>query len=92
MRNFCKNDIQRGKILLRAIDIMDEYSQKKAENMEAATEPMIEMGLELASFAGLGLGAFAGSFKPIGQFFARFANFCAKIHIKIKIQTYCTKK
>ena len=68
-----REDIERGRILLRTIDIMDEYSQKKAENMEAATEPMIEMGLELASFAGLGLGAFAGSFKPIGQFFARFA-------------------
>ena len=68
-----REDIERGRILLRSIDIMDEYSQKKAENMEAATEPMIELGLELASFAGLGLGAFAGSFKPVGQFFARFA-------------------
>ncbi len=67
-----KDDIQRGKILLRAIDIMDEYSQKKAENMEAATEPVISMGLELAGFAGMGLGAFLGSFKPIGSFFARF--------------------
>ncbi len=66
------DDIQRGKILLRAIDIMDEYSQKKAENMEAATEPVISMGLELAGFAGMGLGAFLGSFKPIGSFFARF--------------------
>ena len=65
-------DIQRGKILLRAIDIMDEYSQKKAENMEAATEPIIEMGLELSGFAGMGLGAFLGSIKPIGRFFARF--------------------
>ena len=66
------DDIQRGKILLRAIDIMDEYSQKKAENMEAATEPVISMGLELAGFAGMGLGAFLGSFKPIGSFFACF--------------------
>lgn len=67
-----KDDIQRGKILLRAIDIMDEYSQKKAENMEAATEPIISMGLELAGFAGMGIGAFLGSFKQIGSFFARF--------------------
>ena len=67
-----RDDIQRGQILLRAIDIMDEYSQKKAENMEAATEPVINMGLELAGFAGLGLGGFLGSFKPIGRFFARF--------------------
>ena len=65
-------DIQRGKILLRAIDIMDEYSQKKAENMEAATQPVIEMGLELSAFLGAGLGALLGSIKPIGKFFARF--------------------
>ena len=65
-------DVQRGKILLRAIDIMDEHSQKKAENMEAATEPIIEMGLEFAGFAGMGLGALLGSIKPIGRFFARF--------------------
>ena len=67
-----KDDIQRGQILLRAIDIMDEHSQKKAENMEAATEPIISMGLELAGFTGLGIGAFLGSIKPIGRFFARF--------------------
>ena len=66
-----KEDIQRGQILLRAIDIMDEYSQKKAENMESATEPVIELGLELAGFAGAGLGLLLGSIKPIGKFFAR---------------------
>ena len=68
-----QEDIQRGQVLLRTIDIMDEYSQKKAENMEAATEPVISMGLELAGLAGLGLGMFLGSFKQIGSFFARFA-------------------
>lgn len=67
-----KEDIQRGKILLRAIDIMDEHSQKNAENMEAATEPIIGMGLEAAGFAGLALGGAIGSIKPVGQFFARF--------------------
>ena len=66
------DDIQRGKILLRAIDIMDEHSQKRAENMEAATEPIISMGLEVAGLAGAGLGFFLGSLKPIGRFFARF--------------------
>ncbi len=67
-----QDDIKRGKIILRAVDIMDEYSQKKAENMEAATEPIISMGLELASIAGLGIGGFLGSIKPIGRFFAKF--------------------
>lgn len=67
-----QEDIKKGQNLLRAIDIMDEYSQKKAENMEAATEPMINMGLELAGFAGGAAGALLGSFKPIGRFFAHF--------------------
>ena len=51
-----KEDIQRGKILLRAIDIMDEHSQKRAEDMEVATQTVISTGLELAIFGGLGLG------------------------------------
>ena len=66
-----QEDIQRGEVLLRTIDIMDEYSQKKAENMEAATEPVISMGLEFALVGGGALGVFLGSFKPIGSFFAR---------------------
>ena len=66
------DDIQRGRVLLRAIDIMDEYSQKKAENMEAATEPAISMGLELVSAACAGIGALLGLIKPIGKFFASF--------------------
>ena len=68
-----QKDIQRGQILLRAIDIMDEYSQKKAENMEAATEPVISMGLELASLVGGAVGFGLSLIKPIGKFFARFA-------------------
>ena len=68
-----QKDIQRGKILLRAIDIMDEYSQKKAENMEATTESIIGMGLDLAFFGGVFLGGLLGMIKPIGEFFQRFA-------------------
>lgn len=66
------DDIKRGQILLRAVDIMDEYSQRKSENMEAATEPVISMGLELASFIGGAVGFGLGSIKPIGRFFAHF--------------------
>ena len=69
-----KDDIQRGQILLRAIDVMDEYSQKKAENMEAATEPIISTGLELSFMGGLGIGALVGMIKPIGKFFQKFAS------------------
>lgn len=68
-----REDIQRGQNLLRAIDIMDEYSQRKAENMEAATEPIINVGLEVACLVGAGIGALLGSIKPIGKFFAKLA-------------------
>ena len=68
------NDIQRGKILLRAIDVMDEYSQKRAENMEAATESVIGLGLDLAFTGGMFLGGLLGMIKPIGEFFQRFAS------------------
>ena len=50
------DDIKRGKTLLRAIDIMDEYSQRNAENMEVATESVAGMALTFA----MGLGALAG--------------------------------
>ncbi len=39
-----QEDLQRGKALIRAIDIMDEYSQKRAENMEIATETAVSYG------------------------------------------------
>ena len=44
-----KDDIQRSRTLLRAIDVMDEYSQKRAEDMEVATEAVVGYGLEFAS-------------------------------------------
>ena len=54
-------DIQRGKNLLRAIDIMDEYSQKRAEDMEVATETVVGWGFELASIVGGISGLFLGA-------------------------------
>ena len=58
-------DIQRAKALLRAIDIMDEYSQKRAEDMEVATETVVGYGMEFAFFAGMGLGYLLGKIKPV---------------------------
>ena len=49
-------DIQRGQTLIRAIDIMDEYSQKRAEDTEVATEAAMGMALELLMIGGAGLG------------------------------------
>lgn len=45
-------DIKRGKTLLRAIDIMDEYSQRNAENMEVATESVSSMAISFAVMGG----------------------------------------
>ena len=47
-----QDDIQKSKAILRAVDIMDEYSQKKAENTEVATETIIGYGASFAMFIG----------------------------------------
>ena len=60
-----KGDIQRSKALLRAIDVMDEYSQQKAENTEVATEAIIGYGLEIALAIGAGLGLLATGLPPL---------------------------
>ena len=49
----------KSKAILRAIDIMDEYSQKCAENMEVATESVVSAGTGLASSIGGGIGVLA---------------------------------
>ncbi len=60
-----KEDIQRGKVLLRAIDVMDEYSQKRAEDMEIATETAVGYGLDAAIFGGAAIGGVIGNLKPV---------------------------
>ena len=69
-----KEDIQRGKILLRAIDIMDEHSQKRAEDMEVATQSAIGIGLDLAILGGMGAGFLVSRLKPIQKILSKFAN------------------
>ena len=58
-------DIQRARSLLRAVDIMDEYSQKRAEDMEVATETVVGYGLDFALLVGTGLGYFLSKLKPV---------------------------
>lgn len=60
-----QKDIQRGKVLIRAIDVMDEYSQKRAEDMEVATETAVGYGLDAAIFGGAAVGAVVGNLKPV---------------------------
>lgn len=58
-------DIQRGKVLIRAIDVMDEYSQKRAEDMEAAAELAVGYGMDAAIFGGGAVGAVIGNLRPV---------------------------
>lgn len=67
------DDLQRSHALLRAIDIMDEASQQKAEDMEVITEQVVGMGMELALSVGAGLGFVVSLLKPVKNFFAKFA-------------------
>ena len=66
-------DIQRGQTLIRAIDIMDEYSQKRAEDTEAATEAAMGMALEFLMFGGAGLGFLAGRLKPVQKLISKLS-------------------
>ena len=60
-----KEDIQRARALIRAIDVMDEYSQKRSENMEVATETIVGYGINFAVFLGAVLGGLIGRTKPV---------------------------
>lgn len=66
--DFDLDDLQRSKTILRAVDVMDEYSQKRAEDMEVATETVVSYGLEAALSVGAVLGALASNIKPIKNF------------------------
>lgn len=65
-------DIERGKILLRAIDVMDEYSQSNAEDMEVATDFAIGQVVGLASMAGTFGGFALGQVKGVQKFISKF--------------------
>ncbi len=71
-QEFNLEDVQRGKTLLRAIDIMDEYSQKRAEDTEIATENTVGWGVDLAIFAGGALGCYLSKFEVVQKFLSKF--------------------
>lgn len=66
-------DVLRGRTLIRAIDIMDDYSQKRAQDVEVATQAAISTALEVMVFAGAGLGAFVGQLKPVKNLISKYA-------------------
>jgi hypothetical protein len=60
-----EHDTDRGKALLRAVDVMDDYSQSYAEDTEVATEIAVTSGLKLVGpLGGVAFGAL-GFIKPI---------------------------
>ncbi len=67
-----QNDIKRGKSLLRAIDIMDEYSQKYAQNMEMANSIATETIMTLIMVCGIALGYALGKLPSIKRFLNKF--------------------
>ncbi len=62
-----KDDLQRSKALLHAIDVMDEYSQKNAEDMEVATEMAAGQAIEIVNMAGLGAGMLTMALPPVSK-------------------------
>lgn len=58
-------DIQRGKILLRSIDVMDEYSQSNAEDMETATDFATGQIVGFATMGGTIGGTLLTMAKPV---------------------------
>ena len=70
---FNSEDVQRGKTLLRAIDIMDEYSQKRAQDMEIAAGTGAETAISLSQVAGAALGYSSSRLKSVQSFMDKVA-------------------
>lgn len=64
-------DIQRGKILLRSIDVMDEYSQSNAEDMETATDFATGQIVGFATMGGTIGGTLLTMAKPVQKIIAK---------------------
>ena len=58
--NDYNNDIERAKIVLNAVDVMDEYSQSSAENMEQVTQAAIMPIGTALPYVSLGVGGLVG--------------------------------
>lgn len=67
------DDIERGKTLLHAIDVMDEYSQANAEDMEVATEFATGQIVGLATTLGMVAGLPFANSKAIKKLASKFS-------------------
>ena len=52
-----ESDIKRAKTVLNAVDVMDEYSQSRAEEMEMTVQTAQSGVMQLSNYASLGLAA-----------------------------------
>ena len=68
-----EGDIQRGKNLLHAIDVMDEYSQANAEDTEVATQMATSQVVGLATMLGTMLGGASVFLKPVQKFITKIS-------------------
>lgn len=55
-----KEGLKRAKAVLNAVDIMDEYSQSRAEDAEIVVQSITNQVAALAVYPGMGLGALIG--------------------------------
>ena len=67
-----QDDIKKGRALVRAIDIMDEYSQKYAQNMEMANSFAVGTVMELTMIGGIALGLLLGRMPIVKNFLSKF--------------------
>ena len=60
-------DVERAKVVLNAVNVMDEYSQSRAEEMEQVSESVIAMASEPVVFGSMGLAMLAIKFSKSAQ-------------------------
>lgn len=69
-----QENIKRAKAVLNAVDIMDEYSQTRAEDTETAMQPVINMTAQAVSTGSMALGGLALLIKPLRNSLDKIAN------------------
>jgi len=78
-------DIQRGKILLHSIDVMDEYSQSNAEDMEVATEFAVSQVVGIVTLIGMLGGSLLSQTKGVQKLLTRLSNNNTKLQVFMDI-------
>ncbi len=76
-----QEDIERGKILLHAIDVMDEYSQSNAEDMEVVTDFATSQIVGLTSMAGMFVGMALTNVKGVQKLISKLIKNKTKLNI-----------